>query len=151
MGTKHCGKRRNCLLRAISPFPTMFSKDLYHRPVKTRACLGKDLRKVSTLVSLCSPCRLTTVETFRYWQIFCVLSDNSTILNCHFEIIEPYQRVLASFLVLSFLSRSSIRSLHMTGHKFNFFFRKWGKKNFKWEGQTKLPRIQCHISYLFTK
>ena len=28
MGRKHCGKRRNCSLRAISPFPTMFSKDL---------------------------------------------------------------------------------------------------------------------------
>ena len=27
-GTKHCGKRRNCLLWAISPFPTVFSKDL---------------------------------------------------------------------------------------------------------------------------
>ena len=25
---KHCGKRRNCLLPAISPFPTMFSKAL---------------------------------------------------------------------------------------------------------------------------
>ena len=23
---KHCGKRRNCLSQAISPFPTMFSK-----------------------------------------------------------------------------------------------------------------------------
>ena len=37
----HCGKRRNCLLRAISPFPTVFSKDLYCRHVKTMACLGK--------------------------------------------------------------------------------------------------------------
>ena len=35
------GKRRNCSLRAISPFPTVFSKDLYCRHVKTRACLGK--------------------------------------------------------------------------------------------------------------
>ena len=26
MGRKHCGKRRNCSLRAISPFPTVFSK-----------------------------------------------------------------------------------------------------------------------------
>ena len=26
---------------AISPFPTVFSKDLYCRHVKTRACLGK--------------------------------------------------------------------------------------------------------------
>ena len=40
-GRKHCGKRRNCSLRAISPFPTVFSKDLYCRQVKTRACLGK--------------------------------------------------------------------------------------------------------------
>ena len=28
-------------LRAISPFPTVFSKDLHSRKVKTRACLGK--------------------------------------------------------------------------------------------------------------
>ena len=38
---KHCGKRRNCSLRAISPFPTVFSKDLSCRHVITRACLGK--------------------------------------------------------------------------------------------------------------
>ena len=41
MGRKHGGKRRNCSSRAISPFPTVFSKDLYCRHVKTRACLGK--------------------------------------------------------------------------------------------------------------
>ena len=29
MGRKHCGKRRNCSLRAISPFPTVFSKGFY--------------------------------------------------------------------------------------------------------------------------
>ena len=38
---KHCGKRRNCSSRAISPFSTVFSKDLYCRHVKTRACLRK--------------------------------------------------------------------------------------------------------------
>ena len=38
---KHCGKRRNCSLRAISPFPAVFSKGLYCRHVKPRACLGK--------------------------------------------------------------------------------------------------------------
>ena len=38
---KHCGKRRNCSLQAMSPFPTVFSTDLYCRHVKTRACLGK--------------------------------------------------------------------------------------------------------------
>ena len=41
MGRKHCGKRRNCSLQAISSFPTVFSKDFYCRHVKTRACLGK--------------------------------------------------------------------------------------------------------------
>ena len=34
MGRKHCGKRRNCSLRAISPFPKVFSIDLFPRGVK---------------------------------------------------------------------------------------------------------------------
>ena len=34
------GKRRNCSVEAISPFPTVFSKGLHCRHVKTRACLG---------------------------------------------------------------------------------------------------------------
>ena len=42
-GRKHCAERRNCSLRAISPFPTVFSGDLYCRHVKTSDCLGKDL------------------------------------------------------------------------------------------------------------
>ena len=41
IGRKPCGKRRNCSLRAISTFPTVFSKDLSCKHVKTRACLGK--------------------------------------------------------------------------------------------------------------
>ena len=35
------GKGKNCSLRAISPFPTVFSKDLYCGHLKTMACLGK--------------------------------------------------------------------------------------------------------------
>ena len=38
---RHCGKRRNCSLRAISPFLTVFSKKLYCRHVKTSDCMGK--------------------------------------------------------------------------------------------------------------
>ena len=38
-------KRINCLLQAISPISTVFSKDLYHRYVNTRAYLGKGLHK----------------------------------------------------------------------------------------------------------
>ena len=40
-GRKHCGKRRNCSLWAISPFPTVFSNEFHCRQVKTRVCLGK--------------------------------------------------------------------------------------------------------------
>ena len=35
-GRKHCRKRRNCSLRAISPFPTVFSKRLYCRHEKKK-------------------------------------------------------------------------------------------------------------------
>ena len=38
---ENTGKRRNCSLRAISPFPAVFLKDFYCRHVKTRDCLGK--------------------------------------------------------------------------------------------------------------
>ena len=46
MGRKYCEKRRNCSLPAISPFPTVFSKDLYCRHVKTRALFGKGLKSL---------------------------------------------------------------------------------------------------------
>ena len=40
-GRKHWGTMRNCSYKTISTFPTVYSKDLYCRHVKTRACLGK--------------------------------------------------------------------------------------------------------------
>ena len=39
MGRKHCGKKGNCSLRAISPFPTVFSKGLFPRGVKRCHCV----------------------------------------------------------------------------------------------------------------
>ena len=39
-GRKHSGKRRNCSLRAISHFPTVFSKGLVPRGVKRCHCVG---------------------------------------------------------------------------------------------------------------
>ena len=48
MGRKHCGKRRNCSSRAISPFPTVFSKGLFPRSVKRRHCVGMELRYKQT-------------------------------------------------------------------------------------------------------
>ena len=43
------GKRRNCSLRAISPFPAVFSKGMFCRHVKTRACLGKGYDKTHVM------------------------------------------------------------------------------------------------------
>ena len=42
MDRKHCGKRRNCSLRAIFPFPTVFSKDLLQTR-KNQGLFGKGL------------------------------------------------------------------------------------------------------------
>ena len=47
-GRKHCGKRKNCLLRAISPVPTVFSKDLYCRHIKNQGFFGKGLTLYQT-------------------------------------------------------------------------------------------------------
>ena len=42
MGRKHCGKRRNCSLRAISPFSTVFSRVVMQRR-KNQGLFGKGL------------------------------------------------------------------------------------------------------------
>ena len=39
-GRKHCGKRRNCSLRAISPFLTVFSKGMFPWGVTMCHCVG---------------------------------------------------------------------------------------------------------------
>ena len=43
IGRKHCGKRRNCSLRAISPFPMVISKDLYLQARKNQRLFGKGI------------------------------------------------------------------------------------------------------------
>ena len=44
-GRKHSGKRRNCLLRAISPFPTVFSKKLVSQGRQKVLLCGNGLSK----------------------------------------------------------------------------------------------------------
>ena len=51
-GRKHYGKMRNCSLRAISPFPTVFSKGLFPRGVKRRHCVGMGKEKKVVEISL---------------------------------------------------------------------------------------------------
>ena len=68
----------------------------------------------------CGNCERCRPKSACYWQIFCVSNDNSTLLNCHFEVINWHQPILASFplFFFSFLSsRSSDKvPFHMTGH-----------------------------------
>ena len=40
-GREHCGEWRNCSLQVISPFPTVFSKELHWRYIKIRAFVIK--------------------------------------------------------------------------------------------------------------
>ena len=49
-GGKHCEKRRNCLLQAISPFLTIFSTAIYLSCVKMQQCvvMGKMVLKLVT-------------------------------------------------------------------------------------------------------
>ena len=78
MGRKHCGKRRNCSLRAISPFPTVFSKDL-----KTRVCLemsrGYFLTNVKIQVCLAKG----------QYIIFRASVDASQLVLSEVEILQP--------------------------------------------------------------
>ena len=52
MGRKHCGKRRNCSLRAISPFPTVFSKGL--SPEASKGVIAWELVKDNLYLILTS-------------------------------------------------------------------------------------------------
>ena len=67
-GRKHCEKSRNCSLQAISPFPTLFSKNFYCRHVKTRACLGMGWGSL----------KLVIVWWANRWQNFKFLDFQST-------------------------------------------------------------------------
>ena len=67
-GRKHCGKRRNCSLRAISPFPTVFSKGLFPRGVKRCHCVSP--HKDESFYTVCN-IYWTKVKTlhFCFWSI----------------------------------------------------------------------------------
>ena len=54
------GKRRNCSLRAISPFPTVFSKGLFARGVKRCHCVGIGYNYREFHNTLCSKKKVCT-------------------------------------------------------------------------------------------
>ena len=75
-GRKHCGKRRNCSLRAISPCLTAFSKGLFPRGAKSCHCVGIGWIKC-TLCPKVFPCYLNLVLILLLlcwrWKVNCLL------------------------------------------------------------------------------
>ena len=61
-GRKHCGKRRNCSLRAISPFPAVFSKGLFPRGCQKVSLCGNGLIDVHTSLLLIFSCYLRSIK-----------------------------------------------------------------------------------------
>ena len=64
MSRKHCWKRRNCSLRTISPFPTVFSKRLVLQTSKNQGLFGKGLTLYHTIPTLNDP------EKEGFWKHF---------------------------------------------------------------------------------
>ena len=52
---KHCGKRRNCLLRAITPFPIVFLKRRVLQTCKNQALFEKGLTLYHTIPTFNDP------------------------------------------------------------------------------------------------
>ena len=81
MRRKHWGKRRNCSLRAISPFPTVFSKGLFPRGVKRCHCVGLWEMEKMLLSSIFSLPRMFSVildlfchlQMLSIWLIDCMM------------------------------------------------------------------------------
>ena len=105
MVRKHYGKRRNCSLRAISPFPTVFSKDLYCRHIKTRACLGKDplsAEQSQVLTTLNQKAFINTVGKGKNavnHSVFCPIKDR----NYHFSKLNLSSANALNFILVKIL------------------------------------------------
>ena len=87
MGRKHCVKGRNCSLRAIPPFPAVFSKDLYCRHVKNQGLFGKGLN-VNTINQL----SLNDLEEEKYFEnIVGKREDAYTIFSFSGNTLYPHR------------------------------------------------------------
>ena len=105
-GRKHGGKRRNCSLGAISPFPTVFLKGLYSRHVKTRACLEK--------------CEHNTQRNFRFVQYF---QTKKKHLKCDSREYQRFFSLLPHLFFLKVRQKGKNRWYSLESH-FSFFFKK---------------------------
>ena len=69
-GRKHCGKRRNCSLQAISACPTVFSKGLFPRGVKRCHCVGMGQNLSNLILSNLKSRQMTNVSFLRIGLTF---------------------------------------------------------------------------------
>ena len=92
-GRKHYGKGRNCSLRAISLFPTVFSEGLFPRGVKRCHCVGmgktslgkKDTTYLSSSEQLLG-FGFESGEVLRSWKILAILNTSIFFHNVFLTI-----------------------------------------------------------------
>ena len=114
---KHYWKRRNCSLWAISPFHTMFSKDMYYRYVKIKGVLGRcyflTRQQYFRLVQIQIICKwLFTLKAF--------LTDSSPFFNLkfllaikHLTVEHCYPHVVLLIQLRTFIEKATaINYLH---------------------------------------
>ena len=91
-GRKHCGKRSNCLLQTISPFPTMFSKDVYCRHKKNKGLSGKSLTNLSYTFKdkfhHFSCIQFFLLQHFWNWKSKTILTFGKEITVSHSKILD---------------------------------------------------------------
>ena len=143
---KYCGKRRNCLLRAIFPFPTVFSKGLY--------CLGKGKScknigsfsklwkfmvfsnmnvmyfeiqpKLKTKVNL--NLQMTTFWDGPCWKHF---ADNKSLAECN-TILSAYTKLNVAKMMwfVSDMVENIVWNGENAGYQYILHFPQWCQKTF---------------------
>ena len=110
-GRKHCGKRRNCSLRAISPFPSVF-KRIVLLTCKNLGLFGKGLIVLSSSqIAIFIPFKNKFYQLEQFQQdFFCCLkklSFRDLWFNCNLRIhVYKHQNVLQSTYRSIFLTHS---------------------------------------------
>ena len=145
-GRKHKGKRRNCSLRAISPLPTVFSKDSYCRHVKTRASMGKG--------------QPFTIQSGNFMKLRKIPSENivgkeQTLVSTFLSLILSSQCFLAQRKMISFVAYliyfpkyNFVKYMHHHLYYITVFL--VGRKHFG-EKEKILVTLSSLISTMFSK
>ena len=99
-GRKHYGKRRKCWLPAFSPFPTMFSKALCFRSVKSGLC-GNFFPNKPWFLSVC---HTSLSKTLREKEKLLITSN----FSFSHSVFHPFGDLSTIFINLRLLSANSL-------------------------------------------